>query len=574
MNKDVIRRLGQFRPPATASHTHSTRSSGSFGNTVALRTGSGGVGGGLFALCEDGCIRHMRLDERVSEGVEEGASEGVVRTLRLRGESEDSLLDAQFSALHFNFSGSILLLSGASEVGVVFLPAETAAVSECESETEGEGAACRRLTLYRSQLHDDAVVKVLWHPLSDRHVVVLLRTNKLLMFDVVEGTESEYLLDASKSYTSFCFGPAVDWMSLSVFLLDNDADVTCMCPLLPTGAVVPTSTILELQDWLSDLATESPGHSYLKRVDSYLRAAFGGSSLDEEGDSMGTGKLRRAGIFRGQPLGEDHVLHEYFYRQPLLQGPLMVEGRLKKRNRGSSAVPCDICAPMLEGEPDAPVVFLVSWSDGVIEQFVLGSSFGPNWNSAVSLCDDDSDAGEESLCFGSASLVHVETLSLTEGGGVSDNFYTLQCDPLNAASFHVTAQHSGECFLVNLNWITDNCMGQQHDSLPESSARLIFHHPLSGRSICGQVLVSDPLYGHVVILRCDDGYMAAVNLRVEQKMMQLDADTQVPYIDSLVLHIAGTNLHFACIFFLLLFPCSSLKIDNYLPHLPVKGRMW
>lgn len=511
MNREVIERIGELHPPPAHAR--------SFGSSVALNMFVG-EGGSVYMLCDDGCIRYIDLARK--EGSENCTN--VTKTLVL--DNTDSLLDMGISGIEFNFSGSILLLTGPSALGVVILrkfdPQSSGSVEEDGPESMS-GSAHQLVVMYRAHNHRDEIVKAVWHPLSDRHVVVLLRCNKLLMFDVVEGKESEFLLDSSKTYTSFCFGPSEDWLSMSVFLLDSSAGISCMCPLLPTGAVVPADTILDLHEWLSDLAMDGPSHSYLKRVDSYLRAAFGGSSADNQGGEHG--QLRRAGIFGGRPLSEEHALHEYFYRQPLLQGPLVVEGRLKKRSRSQegASVPCDICVPSPAGEHGSPPVFVVSWSDGVVEQFVLSTAFGPSWSGAVSFSDTGGQDMEEALRFGTPSLVHVETLCLVEEGS-ADNFYELRSDPLSASNFHVTARSTGECFLLHLNWIDDQEAGDQQQALvQESSARLIFRHPHPGRGISGQMLVSDPVIGHVTLLRCDDGYTVAVNLRVEQKMMMLDA---------------------------------------------------
>lgn len=519
MNREVIERLGDLHPPA-ARHARS------FTSSIALNMFRG-EGGSIYALCEDGQIRYMDI------GRSHNTSErSKMSTLKLDA-SESLLIDMDFSGLEFNFSGSVLLVWGASCLGVAVLPAEHQH-HPLSAEEEDAGAACQFVMLYKSQGHREDIAKAMWHPLSDKHVVVLLRTNKLLMFDVVEGTESEYLLDPSKTYSSFCFGPSLDWMSLSVFLLDSGADITCLCPLLPTGAVVPTDTIRDLHEWLSDSLVEKTSRSYRRLVDEYLRAAFGG---DDEGGGPRQ-QLRRAGLFRGRPLGEQHApLHESFYRQPLLQGPLAVEGRLKKRGRsGSTALPCDICAPSTAGEEAALAVLLVSWSDGVVEQFVLGAAFGPSWSSDSTRVGNESLGGEESLCFGSPSLVHVETLCLAmegQGQGARDSFYSLKGDPLSKANFHVTARHSAQCFLLRLNWIeqaaaeSEKTSSSASSSLLESSAHLLFRHPRAQQALSGQVLVSDPQFGHVAIMRGSDGYMAAVNLRVEEKIMALDWQTRV-----------------------------------------------
>ena len=530
MNRQVIEKIGELHPPAVPHALN-------FASSIALNM-FGAAYSGIYMLCEDGQIRHIDINGSESDHQStEDIQNSQMRLLEL--DDVESLLDMNFTGLEFNFSGSILLLSGVSSLAVVFLPK-----TSNESADSSSSSKCQLMMLYQANLPKDEIAKVMWHPLSDKHIVVLLKTNKLMMFDVVEGTESEYLLDASKTYSSFCFGPSIDWMSLSVFLLDSRADITCLCPLLPTGAVVPTDTIRELHDWLSDSCIERMNSQYLQRVDAYLRAAFGALSLEDEGgEDGGHSELRRAGIHRGRSLRPDQPLHECFYRQPLLQGPLVVEGRMKKRSgtsRGqksasSSARPCDICMPSMVGEKDPIALFVVTWSDGVVEQFVMGDAFGPGWSGG--------STEEDSLCFGNPALVHVETLSLAADSDTDtdsnsspsdrnppENSYTLRCDPLDASNFHVTARHSGEAFLLHLDWIVNKesrMIENDPPALPESTAHLLFKHPLVGQGISGQVLLSDPLFGHVVVLRGDDGHTVAVNLRVEEKMMLLHSQVRV-----------------------------------------------
>ena len=506
MHREVVEGMGQLLPPVLKQEMNSSSSL-----AVNMRTSE------VYLLCEDGTVRSLSLKGGRGKDSQDEEEAGRARELRMEG--VESLLDMGFSGVEFNFSGTILVLSGARSVAVAFLPRLS---HDSAADEDGEGVECKFMMLYQASLAKNEVVKVMWHPLSDKHLMVLLKTNKLVMFDVVEGKESEYLLNASKTYISFCFGPGIEWMSLSVFLLDSEGNITCMCPLVPTGAVVPTSTLYELHEWLSDPLIERTNKSYLQRVDAYLRAAFGARPSEE------SGRLRRVGILNGKPLHNDHPLHEYFYQQPLLQGPLVVEGRMKKRSRSqaSAAVPCDICVPSLTGDREPVAVFVVTWSDGVIEQLVMEDAFGPAWEK------DDNSFNNEVLCFGKPSLVHVETLCIHATDGSSPNdFYKVQSDPINPAHFHITTRRAGESYLLHLGWIESTISSSEPTrgdlNLPESRAHLIFKHPVQESGISGQVFISDPLFGHVTILRGIDGYTTAVNLRVEEKLMKLDSQIRV-----------------------------------------------
>jgi len=261
--------------------------------------------------------------------------------------------------------------------------------------------------------------------------------------------------------------------------------------------------------------------TYFTRVNKYLRAAFGASPDVESGES--THIVRRAGISNGKPLLPNHAYFNSFYESPALQGPLRIEGRMKKRNMwANGSVPCDISVPSITDDENPVALFLISWSDGVIEQFVMDEEFGPSWLG-------------DSLTCKSPSLVHVETLSLSghpSGGGGGDaggrqEAYMMIPDPLTPANFHVIAQSTGLVFLLHLHWMDcnyNNDINKEFD-WGESTAHVMYER--RGQAISGNVIVSDPLLGHVAIIRSCDGFTESVNLSVVEKMMLLSVNKQV-----------------------------------------------
>lgn len=361
MNREVVQSVGEFSPPS--------------GKSCLSRTIAVNIWGDLFFLCDGGEIRYVSLKK-------EGNEASLSQALPL--DDNNAYFDACISNIEFNYSGSILLVASPYFAGVVLLP--RAFTFDGSHSLHGEDINCKCKELFKCA-DEDSIVKIQWHPLSEKHIVILLRSSKLVVIDVVESVMQEYLLDISVDYKSFCFGPPIDWLKLTIFLLHTNGDVSYLCPILPQGSVLSSKSVTELRAWHREQlpmdfdhrdlnsSAEKMFEAYLDMASIYLRAAFGTENSSER--FVHESAIHRAGIQKSNVgLANGSKLFEAFYRRPVLQGPIIVEGRVVKQTMFKSdgaASACDICVPGSSGNDACPML-LVVWSNGDIEQLVIGAN--------------------------------------------------------------------------------------------------------------------------------------------------------------------------------------------------------
>lgn len=102
-------------------------------------------------------------------------------------------------------------------------------------------------------------LQVQFHPLSDRHLVVLTATSLLVLdvVDVAPTANQQILLRAGKKargaqakdvpFVAFAFGSPREWDLFTVYLLQSDGALSCLCPVVPSGCAVPRSIVEALQ---------------------------------------------------------------------------------------------------------------------------------------------------------------------------------------------------------------------------------------------------------------------------------------------------------------------------------------
>jgi hypothetical protein len=114
-------------------------------------------------------------------------------------------------------------------------------------------AVCRSSIVSQTISFDEnvAIIKVLWHSLSDHHLVVLTSDNTLRIVNAEQfdsGAEQIYSLEqmleedmniehVDLKIVNFCLGDAscASWQAFSIFLLNGDSDVYVLCPVVPFG---------------------------------------------------------------------------------------------------------------------------------------------------------------------------------------------------------------------------------------------------------------------------------------------------------------------------------------------------
>ena len=225
--------------------------------------------------------------------------------------------------------------------------------------------------------------------------MVLLITGSLLLIDVSSATgDTQYFsLGIKDHFVSYCFGPPIDWMKFSIFLVSDkkseSAEVFCLCPVIPRGILVPMSSIRDLWAWVDEQVVfqeeeNSCGKHYLSRTKQYLQAAFGPRKSVEGDDEKGKNPLSsfvRVGEYalnsRSMYVELDGILTE----APSLQGPFHMAGSRPDHELNSQTVPhssshqklkrtaCDISTPRIRGE-GAPLI-AVAYNNGDVDFFLI-----------------------------------------------------------------------------------------------------------------------------------------------------------------------------------------------------------
>lgn len=232
-----------------------------------------------------------------------------------------------------------------------------------------------------------SIVKASFHPMGSSHVVILTN-GSLLLIDISNpnGDTEYYPLGIKDHFVSYCFGPSIDWMKFSIFLLSDKkwdkAEVFCLCPVIPKDISVPKSSVRDLWAWIDEQVVlreerNSSGGFYLERVRQYVTAAFGPRSLLEKEDSIGKAASSYV-LSRGSSYAESEAL---LFAAPSLQGPFTISecgGENKsnweilsnKNDEKARRKACDICTPRTRGE-GAPLI-VVSFDNGDVDFLVMG----------------------------------------------------------------------------------------------------------------------------------------------------------------------------------------------------------
>ena len=258
---------------------------------------------------------------------------------------------------------------------------------------------------YLSSSND--IIKASFHPMSNVHVVVLMRGSLLLM-DISHPNNNDtqfYPLGINNHFTSYCFGPSVDWMKFTIFLLSNKksekAEIFYLCPIIPKGISVPKDCVRDLWAWIderiifeennNDEVDDDLGNQneeYLENARQYITAAFGPrNELEKEENNFGGGYYRNKSYIIA---GEYYTVHNsslYIEIEalmssiPSLQGPLYTKNTRKISNEYDNRekteyerknTPTDICVPNIRGASGAPIL-VVSYNNGDIDFFVIGN---------------------------------------------------------------------------------------------------------------------------------------------------------------------------------------------------------
>lgn len=97
-----------------------------------------------------------------------------------------------------------------------------------------------------------SIVKAMFHPLFDYVLVVLLQKDRFILYDIRDKNyrEQSYQLTDNLAFTSFCFGPDIEWLRFTVFLTTACGKIYALCPVLPNNCCLSKSVTQELLAWV------------------------------------------------------------------------------------------------------------------------------------------------------------------------------------------------------------------------------------------------------------------------------------------------------------------------------------
>ena len=311
-------------------------------------------------------------------------SEGQSKLFPLQG-GQEGFSTFNFSHSQFNTDGSMLLVWSKTHVGVVEIP---------RNSTPGENE-CLFYVVGKSDtigVPNRPVIHAAFYPYSNSHIVVLFQ-GCIEIFDLILCSSQRIPLNVEHTFISFCFGPTIDWMALSILLVESAGAVFLLSPVLPRAARLPLQLIENLQDWVDEQRVHPKSkssaafQSYLDAVKMYLfsigveqcsdgivNVAGGYGALPTMISSTKTTSFStQAGISpKKLILSDDSSEVVSIDSLACLQGPCPVVGRggVKGQTRKTA---CDICVPGARNPSmqTASPVAVVSYSDGSVDVLVL-----------------------------------------------------------------------------------------------------------------------------------------------------------------------------------------------------------
>lgn len=373
--------------------------------------------GDIVIIASDGRLKHSNIRShprlpRTTTDHQEGQRQQL-EDIELHGLLRDDVVG--FTHLEYSSNNDLLMWSSTA-AGVV-------ATNGVHQETDRLSSSFRYIKIWdklqdNGELRGNGIIKATFHPLSPYHVVILFDNNTLQLVDYRSMDIQVIPLSkrfSSGAFTSFSFGPNIDWLKFTVLLLTTNGDVYTLCPIIPLGAVVSVSAVMELWDGFDQLVDDDDGCNrsnndryYLQYVQRYLTDIFGersshglvgeASSNNDDTAAIIESMFVRAGESYENQHGDQLGISNY---TPQLVGPIVIQrdsyeqlvgdgigsnghGELKMsepRPHGGTAN--DICVPgnssndtSLQhpvGGAAAPVV-AISYSTGVVDLMVFDAS--------------------------------------------------------------------------------------------------------------------------------------------------------------------------------------------------------
>ena len=346
LNADVLRELfsvGGRAPPPSSDSTLSGTSTLAVSNRCnafrLLRSeAAGGAGAAAGGARERDVAGLTWANLKYEDGVAAEAGGEWAGVPRQHVLLWSPRLGHLFDQVHCNGTGDMLLLVGARRLAVLRLPDRL--VSRHRSEDAFHLAFIDDARYHTS---DTKVLQAMWHPYSERHVVVLASGGggegaacRLLVYAVSEldevaweasafgdggvgdgaaggeGNDAPYVVQGGvatwrcqevtlpaaaeapvmdmslfrSDATAFSFGPDRGWHRFTVYLVVSDGGLFTLCPVVPPGMEVPVRVASELKMWAEEEREEAHGGLLMSVVSA---AILKKCDYDDDGGSAGSG---------------------------------------------------------------------------------------------------------------------------------------------------------------------------------------------------------------------------------------------------------------------------------------------
>jgi hypothetical protein len=387
--------------PSTYDESSFVGGGGGYVNTFAVNHL-----GDIMIIASDGRLKHsnIRSHPRHRTTTDQQGQRQQLEDVDLHGLLCDEV--AGFTHLEYSSNSDLLMWSNTA-AGVIV----TNGVHHVHQKTDGLSSSFRYVKIW-DKLQDNGelngIIKATFHPLSPYHVVVLFDNNTLQLVDYRSMDIQVIPLSkrfSSGAFTSFSFGPNIDWLKFTMLFLTTNGDVYTLCPIIPLGAVVPMSAVMELWDGVDQLVVDDDGCNrsgndryYLQYIQRYLTDLFGeksshglvGEVSPTDDDAIAEVMFVRAGESYENLHGDQLSISNY---TPQLVGPIVIQrdsyeqlvgddtgsNELKMSESLPHGTANDICVP---GSPSndtslhpvgAPVV-AISYSTGVVDVLVFDAS--------------------------------------------------------------------------------------------------------------------------------------------------------------------------------------------------------
>ena len=373
MNADFVKSLGRLSSPKFSG-----------GNSIAVsRLGLTAV------LNSDGTIELANLRN----------GNGEYADLKVDNVSASEL--QEFTNIEFDYDGALLLLWSSKRIGFIEISSsilKSSASNLQSNDTSTFSFVCDDVNSGNGiEQAAIPIVKACFHPSSSRHIVVLSEKELLRIVDIRTMETKCYRVSSDLRFSSFCFGPDIEWMKFALFLLTVKGDVYALCPIIPDGTLVSRQTVNDLWAWVEDhsfssvssssAVTSSTSHdSYIDSVRAYLLKTLGPAKDEDDSQYVRAGEghisdwehedFPLVSGFASNASHRNASALDVSSHSLLLQGPLKVERGYQERSAGSVAAKAtDICVPVVRGVSDnrgvsAPVL-VVSKNSGEVDFLLM-----------------------------------------------------------------------------------------------------------------------------------------------------------------------------------------------------------